>query len=408
MNKTYRNLFFFAIMKHTSSIITVFKNRNLLSEIFDFLGDDNIRNQFIPKPKQILIYGQVQSGKTAKIIEYIKNSTIRINILFIQNSLSMLAQYENALRNEKIRYCSISSGNSSTASWYVRNSKTNIVLLVMNNYYRRNELDNVMIKCKISKYSLIMDESDLYHDNLKKSKLYNNSIENVHVTATPFLPEYNAYFDKVVVISPKKEYISFDKLDIKFIPTVEDETKTIMNIIKTDFLKKKQGIMLITIHNRVTNMLSTAHYLSKQLSLVNVPIAMLSSKNILYYNKKTKELPKMSISQIISGLENHQHIIFIANRLASRGINYSNLTYTRHLTHQLIGQNDSKTNFIQKCRILGNKQGVTEKLKLYCLGCQEEYFEEILKKIKRLEKNVDSFKLGYKSQKPKLVRSNTL
>ena len=60
----------------------VFKNEKLLTRIFDFLGDDLIRNAFIKRPnKQILIYGQVQSGKTAKIMEYIKKSNIRIKIL---------------------------------------------------------------------------------------------------------------------------------------------------------------------------------------------------------------------------------------------------------------------------------------------------------------------------------------
>lgn len=394
-----------------TSISKVFNNKQILSKIFDFLGDDKIREQFI-KPKQTLIYGQVQSGKTAKIMEYIKNSSLRINILIIQNSLSMLAQYERALKTNNIQFYSISSSNSSVASWYIRNSKSKLILLVMNNNYRRRELDNVLNKTKISDYLLVMDESDMYFDNLKETKLYKRAIECVHVTATPFRSGYKSYFNNVVVIPPKKEYVSFDKLDIKFIPEVKDEYKTIMNVIKDDFIKTKQGIMLITLHNRIADMVSTGYYLSRQSSLCDVPVVILSSKNILYYNKKTKELPRMSISEIISGLESHQHIIFIANRLASRGINYSDLTYTRHLTHQLINQNDNKTNFIQRCRILGNKQGIKDKLKLYCLNCSEEYFGDILEKIKKLEENVDSLKLGYQEDefpaKLKLARFKTM
>lgn len=391
----------------------VFKNKQILSKIFDFLGNDKIRDQFPPKPKQTLIYGQVQSGKTAKIMEYIKNSSSRINILIIQNSLSMLAQYERALKTNDVKFYSVSSSNSSVASWYIRNTKSKLVLLVMNNNYRRSELDEVLKKTKLSDYLLVMDESDMYFKSLKESKLYKNAVECVHVTATPFPSGYKSYFDEIIVIPPKKEYISFDKLDIKFIPEVVNQNQTIMNIVSNDFMKKKQGIMLITLHNRIVNMVSTAYYLSRQPSLIDVPVVILSSKNLLYYNKKTKELPRMSIPEIISGLETHQHIIFIANRLASRGINYSDLTYNRHLTHQLISQNDNKTNFIQRCRILGNKQGMKEKLKLYCLNCSEEYFGDILEKIKKLEKNVDSLKLGYvedeyRPKKPKLVRYKTM
>lgn len=381
-----------------NSISEVFKDRKLLSKIFDFLGDDKIRRTFIPN-KQILIYGQVQSGKTAKIMEYIRNNSSRINILFIQNSLSMLAQYERAFKTNKIQCVSVSSNNSSTVSWYVNTCKTKLVLLVMNNNYRREELTNVMERCKrkILKYSLIMDESDMYFNSLKKCDIYRYAFECVHVTATPFPQEYTGYFDDVMIIPPKKEYISFDKLDIKFVPDVDDESKAIMDILQNDFLKTKQGILLITIHHRIANMMSMAHSLSKKASLHNVPVAILSSKNILFYNRKTKELPRMSISEIISGLEEHQHIIFIANRLASRGINYSNLTYSRHLTHQIISQNDNKTNFIQRCRILGNKQGIESRLKLYCLNCKEEYFIGIMEKIKNVEKNVDCLKLGYSS-----------
>ena len=123
----------------------------------------------------------------------------------------------------------------------------------------------------------------------------------------------------------------------------------------------------------------------------------------------------MSISEVISGLEQHQHIIFVANRLATRGINYSDLSYSRHLTHEIIKKNDCKTNFIQRCRILGNKEGVREKLKLYCLGCDEYYFQTILQKIDRMENNVNYLKLGYvepntktKATLPKLARAKTM
>ena len=87
------------------------------------------------------------------------------------------------------------------------------------------------------------------------------------------------------------------------------------------------------------------------------------------------------------------------------------------MTHQIIKKSESKTNFIQRCRILGNKEGVIEKLKLYCLNCDEDYFKILLQKIDRIEKDVNYLKLGYVSTddikskpkpKTKLVRAKTM
>lgn len=364
-----------------------FQNKSIVSNIFSFLGNNCAQHSFIKRPnKQLLIYGQVQSGKTAKIINYITTNTNRVKILLIQNSLSMLYQYEISLRKNNIKYYSVCKNNISFVKQCIsNNSIKNIVLIVMNNIHRRTALDMIVERRKIN-YSLIMDESDLYHDIIKHSNIYKKAKECVHVTATPFIRSYKRYFDDVDIISPKKEYFGLNKLDTKFIPNVECEYKTTTNIIDEEFLQTSQGIMLINIHTRLENMQNMARYLSNKANLLKIPIVMLSSKNVLYYNKKIKELQKMSVSEIISGLESHSHIIFIANRLSTRGINYSNLTYTRHLTHQIINKTLSKTNFIQRCRILGNKPN-TDKLKLYCLRCDEDYFNNIMKKVEAISKN---------------------
>lgn len=364
--------------------------------------------------KQILIYGQVQSGKTSKIMEYIKKSNVNITILVIQNSLSMLFQYEKTLSQNGIKFYSVSQNNVWIIKNYLRmNSTKNVVLIVMNNVYRKNALDELFSGNRIKQYTLIMDESDLYFDKIKDTRLYKNASECIHVTATPFIKEYKGYFDDVVIISPKKEYVSLRKLDIKYIPNVDCEFKTTINIINNDFLKSDEGIMLINIHNRISDMKIMCNYLRTRPTLLEVPIVLLSSSNILYFNGMTRELNKMSVSKIISGLEEHDHIIFIANRLSARGINYSNLSYTRHLTHQIIRQTgNSKTNFIQKCRILGNKEGLKDKLKLYCLDCDEDYMDELLEEVENVPNKSNEFKVGYveeekQKQKPSLVRSKT-
>jgi hypothetical protein len=383
----------------------VFQNRPILTQIFNFLGNDDIRESFLPTlNKQILIYGQVQSGKTSKIMEYIKKTTVSTKILLIQNNLSMLSQYERVLSSNKIMFSTISKPNLKSTISKMKVADKNVVLLVMNNNYRREILKIVMEISKVNDdYLLMMDESDMYYKTLMNSSLYKNATECVHITATPFSSKYRGFFDDIIIIPPKEEYIGLKKLDIEFIPHVESEYDTIMTILKDDFLKKTQGIMLMTIYNRITKMKTLSSYLSKE--FINIPIVMLSSTNTLYFNKIIKPLPKMSISEVITGLETHSHIIFIANRLASRGINYSDLNYTRHLTHQIITKNNNITNFIQRCRILGNKKGVTEKLKLYCLQCNEQYFKKILQKNEHLENNINHYKLGYV---PKIKSSSVL
>ena len=120
----------------------VFQSRYILTQIFNFLGDDDIRETFLPTlNRQILIYGQVQSGKTSKIMEYMKNTKVTTKILLIQNSLSMLAQYERALSENKIAFSTISNPNINSTISKMRLMDKNMVLLVMNNNYRREILE---------------------------------------------------------------------------------------------------------------------------------------------------------------------------------------------------------------------------------------------------------------------------
>ena len=352
-----------------------------------------------PLQRKVLIYGRVQSGKTSKIMEYIKQkqTTISVTLLVIQNSLSMLAQYNLSLKQNKIKSFIVSRPNISKITQYMNSAENQkVVLIVMNNNYRRDVLSDVMSQTNVNDgYLLIMDESDLYYKSTLETDLYKNAAETVHVTATPFTSGYRKYFDEVIIIKPKPEYIGFDKLDVKLIPDVElnDMPKHIIPIIDNDFMHSREGIILVNVYSRIIQMKTLCATLGQKHNLRQVPIVMLSSKNILYYNGATKELGRMTVSQIITELEDYSHIILVANRLSTRGINFSNLSYTRHLTHQITSQNQSKTNFIQKCRILGNKTGVTHKLKLYCLNCSQCYYDNVLAKIAKVENKTKSFKV---------------
>ena len=62
---------------------------------------------------------------------------------------------------------------------------------------------------------------------------------------------------------------------------------------------------------------------------------------------------KISVSQIIDMFSAHKHIIFIANRLANRGVSFVSSDYKRHLTHQVTKFNKNKSKNLQSLRILG-------------------------------------------------------
>lgn len=70
-------------------------------------------------------------------------------------------------------------------------------------------------------------------------------------------------------------------------------------------------------------------------------------------NNQKRYVKQKSISKIIDSLQEHKHIIFIANRLSNRGLSYVSSDYTRHLTYQITRVRTSITSFLQSLRILG-------------------------------------------------------
>jgi hypothetical protein len=95
--------------------------------------------------------------------------------------------------------------------------------------------------------------------------------------------------------------------------------------------------------------------LAKQLSdvYVDIPIVVLNSEKRLFLQKKTKYIKQKSINKIIDSLDRYPHIIFIADRCASRGLSYTSSDYTRHLTHQIIKIKSTISTFMQSLRLCG-------------------------------------------------------
>lgn len=364
---------------------SVIKNHYLFSYIVSFLSDKNLKqlakgplgyliHEFVVPTSHTLIYGQVQSGKTAKIIEYIKNYRSDVpKILVMQNSLSMLKQYTMCLKANNISYKVI---NKSSAKEELGQEK---VLLTMNNKFRMSALSKYIDKnkYKFNKFNMILDESDQYLKNMSKNIIFNKAKHVLHVTATPFKYQTNLKYkskfevDEVIMLKPKNDsYLGVN--DVKIIekilplPTTDSNIlNEICNIINLDFNLKSEGIMLLTCFRFVSVMRSSA--LSLSLRYTRIPIIVLSTKTTVYLGGLTGVIKDNNVKNIFDKFKKYSHVIIIANRLSNRGINYTDSTYTRHITHQVLLASSNYTSFLQKCRIFGLRNQITIQPVIYCL-----------------------------------------
>lgn len=277
--------------------------------------------------RNILIYGEVQGGKTKEIIKVMKEYNDKFKVLVLQNSLLVLKQYIERLKKENVEF-QIVDKNTKTLS--------KRVIILINNL-RRYEYFN-KIKGESFKYILILDEADLVYNNCKLE-----GYKTFHCTATPYYKRNAILFDSIIKVKRNENYYGLEKLK------VNEEKQTLKAV--NDFIKEPSGMMLINRYTSVKEMRDCG----KQIARLhpNVPVVVLNSIKYMHIKNKRKILVKQSITKIIDNLKEHSHIIFIAERLANRGLSYVSSDYTRHLTHQITKIKKNKVTFMQSLRILG-------------------------------------------------------
>lgn len=309
----------------------------IMDEIVLYTGDSRIANVLKDKisqyvldriEKNILIYGNVQGGKTAEIFNYINENSSCQKVLIIQNSLLVLKQYEQRLQSKNIDYQIIDRNTQEI---------TKKLVLVLNNKYRYN----YFLKVEPRRYILMLDESDqtIRSCSIKTSK---NVRKTVHITATPF---NSTLYNRCIKVPENENYYGVEDLNIN-LNYADDNTGSV-----NKFLKTQSGIMLINKYSYVSEMTYLAEKLTLQFQ--NVPIVLLTSEKIMLLNNQKRYVKQKSISKIIDSLQEHKHIIFIANRLSNRGLSYVSSDYTRHLTCQITRIRTNVTSFLQSLRILG-------------------------------------------------------
>ena len=281
-------------------------------------------------PVHFLLYGQIQSGKTKKIVELINKDDIKTfhKVLVIQNSILVLKQYADRFDAQGVKFQIVDNKSAK-----IEKDK---VTIVMNNRYRYKYFKNCM--SDDDKFMLILDESDAVY---KRCPLLTQSFLTYHVTATPFRYPKN-YFDKVEVIDIHPNYKGIDTLNVM---TIEED-----RFINLFIQSPGQGMCLVSTHHLVDLMFLQARNLSRRYP--DVPVVLLSTIKTLFLNNKSTTLTG-SVTSIIDELNTHDKIIIIAHRLAKRGVSYTSSNFRRHLTHQYLNLKQSLTNCLQSLRILG-------------------------------------------------------
>jgi hypothetical protein len=295
----------------------------------------------------------------------------------------MLGQYIRALKARHISYKVISK----TTETHLH--KNEMVLLTMCNKFRLNALKNYMNLNKhiYNNYRLILDESDQYIDSIKHRDVFKHAKYVLHVTATPFRYTKNIdsenQIDKTIILKTDNNYVGLNDVNIIEIiapPNIPIKVH-VHQIIRNDFMLKPSGIMLINCFPFVKTMkqraleISTEHF--------NVPVVVISSNKYMYINGIVQILKINNIQKLFDQFNHYHHVIFIANRLSNRGINYTNSEYSRHVTHQISLQNNC-TGFIQKCRIFGLRPDPTERPSIYCLVKKQGYIMKLKDKIENI------------------------
>jgi len=312
-------------------------NQDVLAKILVYSGEPaamiafcnqispTVRKSLYPCSKK-LIYGEIQSGKTEKIINEARRSKLPV-LLIVQNSQLVRQQY-------KMRF-----DKAGVPLQVVRKSTTALterVVVLMNN---KNQMAKYMALNPPKTYTIILDESDLTQFHPLRA---NASVE-IHVTATPFRYRPST-FDEIQFVDKHPNYYGLDKVLLKPIPSVIDYLA-----IAREF-RASRGILLINTFTRIEQMKTVAMNLSS--AHPTVPVILLTTDKGVYTNRVFARIRGNSLNRILDLYAAESHVIIVANRMATRGISFTNSDHTTHITHQVSNPN-TITGFLQKCRILG-------------------------------------------------------
>ena len=288
-----------------------------------------VRDSFYDEESKKLIYGEIQSGKTVMIIKEVRRvrrANLRV-VLVIQNSRLVRDQYKQRCVKDGIPIQLIHTTTTAL---------TGETVVLMNN---KNQLAKYMALNPPKTYAILLDESDLTQFHPLRA----NAAVEIHVTATPF--RYQAgTFDVIEFVEKHPNYYGLDKVLLKPIP------KEIDYFAIVNEFRASRGILLINTFTRIEEMRTVAMNLSS--AHPTVPVILLTTHKGVYVNRDFTRIRGNSLNRLLDRYAEEPHVIIVANRMATRGISFSNSDHTTHITHQ-VSKPNTITGFLQKCRILG-------------------------------------------------------
>jgi len=332
-------------------------NQNIIGNIVEYSGDRvalwTLRNYMDPRlynnlrlyKRRHLIYGQVQSGKTASIIDAIQNPLYDglHKIIILQNSLLVMKQYLQRLRSEGIDF-------------QIVNRKTQRiekeVVLIMNNKSRLTRFLRTfsVVGQPLKKYILFMDESDSYHKG--QHPLADNAVHEYYVTATPFHKLYKSpgFFHAIHNVETSSQYKGLNNIIIEY---NDASVTTIVRQFYEDVRKRPdKGMMLINAFRKVSEMIHLGISLSQEFK--QIVFVTLNCERRIISNGISHKIKSQPIAELIDSLDQAKYVVFIANRMSLRGVSYCSSDYTRHLTHQYSDlKSGTVTNALQRMRLFG-------------------------------------------------------
>lgn len=353
--------------------------RQALSK-FDF-GNDISSN--------ILIYGQIQSGKTVMMILTSLCYLLcgRDVIIVVRNKLDDKLQFIDRFKNI-VNQLSTCPNESYCLKGYFNIVDTcdkravvpkNPTVFV--SIYNSKNLDKTLnvLGERVSNSILYVDEADLRNCNDYRHPIFSKPLKNVYVTATAqdiIAQDFSIKCDNIVTLVPNTDiYRGVNELEINSFENIKRANYTRMfHFILADKEYERcrddhPKIVLINVEKTLLGMdnISTdLQGLLEQRTWVGDYCIVNYVGSGIYVRSNTFGKYKhscKSIGDLFFWMSTHggkavyPTIFIVASAMADRGINFSDYRSGWHLTHQILGKSKSSTcaNVLQGCRILGNR-----------------------------------------------------
>jgi hypothetical protein len=343
-----------------------------IARIAFYTGDtvvlETLRNYMTPgmhhyacmTKRKIMVYGHIQSGKTAEIFKIAQNPMYEgiHKVIVIQNSILVLQQYLARFKEQGLAH------RVAVVDSQSEQSEHKDIVLLMNNKFRYAHFVNMRhnnnkTSEKNKKFVLIIDEADqcIQSKNIRALTEEKEATHIYYVTATPKCREFSQpdYFHEIKRLDVAPEYKGLEHIHIQYAQSIDPEEHV------TRFVQDPKiatGMMLVNSFSKVAIMRTHAAEWSQMYP--EVPVVVVTAKKSIFLAGVESKLGKRSVQKIIDAHMHFPKILFIANRLSMRGLSYVSSDYTRHLTHQFSHfKYTHVSNALQKMRLLGKYADTT-------------------------------------------------